>query len=397
MAAAEAGTAAAVTAAKIGAAASAASAATNAAVSMSGGHSARKSARKIAREQMAFNADQAEKANRFNAEQAQIARQWQEDYYNKYESVGSQMRQRMEAGYNPYADASGGSAPSAAVAAPAVVPDSSPLSGASSTISNSIHQQNAEVIQQVQELGSVFQTMLNLQMQSAQINKVEAETDATKAASWKQLFENNVLDMDLSDEDLKSLPGFGFDPSWKTLFESNNKRSPKVGDLLFYALARESAMHQGKDYDESNLDPFNIGLRWSRSGRGSFELEDPTEKDKYLIFGNAPEGNKSTSGWQKMMQQALKSFMFEKDSPYWSVEGEKLSQGIDRIRKNRMENGLDTSPANIVGTLLQVLFASNPDAFKNLVQNVGGNGLDLISNMSNPIGFILKLLNDKIK
>lgn len=38
---------------------------------------------------------------KFNAEQAEINRQWQEEQYKKYESVAAQMQQRQQAGLNP--------------------------------------------------------------------------------------------------------------------------------------------------------------------------------------------------------------------------------------------------------------------------------------------------------
>ena len=42
-----------------------------------------------------------EKDRQFNAEQAEINRQWQEEQYKKYESVAAQMQQRQQAGLNP--------------------------------------------------------------------------------------------------------------------------------------------------------------------------------------------------------------------------------------------------------------------------------------------------------
>lgn len=58
---------------------------------MSGQHSANKTNLKIAREQM-----------RFNSEEAQKQRQWQEDYYKKFSSPIAQSAQYRAAGLNPY-------------------------------------------------------------------------------------------------------------------------------------------------------------------------------------------------------------------------------------------------------------------------------------------------------
>lgn len=64
------------------------------------------------REQNAWNAQQAQKQMNFQAEQAQIARDWQEEQYNKYNSPSAIVRQYQDAGINP-ALMFGGSTPAA--------------------------------------------------------------------------------------------------------------------------------------------------------------------------------------------------------------------------------------------------------------------------------------------
>ena len=53
------------------------------------------------REAMEFNADQAHINREFQSAEAQKARQWQEDFFTKYQSPQAQVRQYQDAGLNP--------------------------------------------------------------------------------------------------------------------------------------------------------------------------------------------------------------------------------------------------------------------------------------------------------
>lgn len=53
------------------------------------------------REAMDFNADQAQINREFQSAEAQKARQWQQDFFTKYQSPQAQVRQYQEAGLNP--------------------------------------------------------------------------------------------------------------------------------------------------------------------------------------------------------------------------------------------------------------------------------------------------------
>lgn len=71
-------------------------------------------------------------ANQFSAQQAEIARDWQEHMYNQYESPQARIRQYEEAGLNPalmYGDATGGNMPSAS-APSSVSPQGGDINGA---------------------------------------------------------------------------------------------------------------------------------------------------------------------------------------------------------------------------------------------------------------------------
>lgn len=71
-------------------------------------------------------------ANQFSAQQAEIARDWQEKMYNQYESPQARIRQYEEAGLNPalmYGDATGGNMPSAS-APSSVSPPGGDINGA---------------------------------------------------------------------------------------------------------------------------------------------------------------------------------------------------------------------------------------------------------------------------
>lgn len=80
------------------------------------------------KEMNAFNASQAALQRFFESEQADIARQWQEEQYNKYNSPSALVRQYQEAGINPALMFGGQTLPAATSTS---VPSGSSASGSS--------------------------------------------------------------------------------------------------------------------------------------------------------------------------------------------------------------------------------------------------------------------------
>lgn len=91
------------------------------------------------RQTMDWNAQQAEANRSFQSAEAEKARQWQEDYYNQYESPQARIRQYEDAGLNPallYGSQLGsGSAPSTSVPAGDSASVAMPSSGAGDLLS----------------------------------------------------------------------------------------------------------------------------------------------------------------------------------------------------------------------------------------------------------------------
>lgn len=91
------------------------------------------------RQTMDWNAQQAEVNRSFQSAEAEKARQWQEDYYNQYESPQARIRQYEDAGLNPallYGSQLGsGSAPSTSVPAGDSASVGLPSSGAGDLLS----------------------------------------------------------------------------------------------------------------------------------------------------------------------------------------------------------------------------------------------------------------------
>lgn len=91
------------------------------------------------RQTMDWNAAQAQENRNFQSAEAEKARQWQEDYYQQYESPQSRIRQYEEAGLNPallYGSQVGsGSAPSTSVPAGDAASVGLPSSGAGDLLS----------------------------------------------------------------------------------------------------------------------------------------------------------------------------------------------------------------------------------------------------------------------
>lgn len=91
------------------------------------------------RQTMDWNAEQSELNRSFQSAEAEKARQWQEDYYNQYESPQARIRQYEDAGLNPallYGSQLGsGSAPSTSVPAGDSASVGMPSSGAGDLLS----------------------------------------------------------------------------------------------------------------------------------------------------------------------------------------------------------------------------------------------------------------------
>ena len=150
-------------------------------------------AERIAREQM-----------RFNADQASIARQWQEDYYNKYASPTAQAAQYRAGGLNPYlANVSPGSVPSGSSASYSNIPSyqnpgESLMSGINSAAQNVIAGYQAETQRKSQQSQEQLNSTLgNLNQAQEQLTNAQEQLTKQSTEVEKQRVEQMKLDVNM--------------------------------------------------------------------------------------------------------------------------------------------------------------------------------------------------------
>ena len=123
----------------------------------------------------AWSTEENEKNRNFQAQQAQIARDWQEEYYSKFQSPQAQIQQYQDAGLNPSLMYGSGYSPGSAP------------SGGSPSGGSSISPQTANPLASFENIGSLLS---NLLLTKAQIENINANTDKTKAETIGQNISN---------------------------------------------------------------------------------------------------------------------------------------------------------------------------------------------------------------
>lgn len=175
------------------------------------------------RETMAYNSREAEYNRSFQSAEAEKARQWQEDFYNQYESPSAKMRQYEEAGLNPalmYGGATGASS----------VPSTSTPSGSSASVG--LPESGA---------GSLLSFILDAVGLKSQIKKNNADADNAEADA-----ENKRADTGLKQQQKEWNP---------KLFQSEmDKNKATTANLL-----------AGVDKANAEIDKINQDIRESES------------------------------------------------------------------------------------------------------------------------------------
>lgn len=115
-----------------------------------------------------FNASEAAKNRNFQAQQAQIARDYQTEFYETYQSPSAMVRQYKDAGMNPALMAGGYNPPSA-------VSTSSPSGSAASAASPNY-----------QSMEGMINAIASLAQLKANIDNTKADTDFKRASAFNQ-------------------------------------------------------------------------------------------------------------------------------------------------------------------------------------------------------------------
>ena len=167
------------------------------------------------RQTMEWNAQQAQENRTFQSAEAEKARQWQEDYYNQYESPQARIRQYEEAGLNPallYGSQLGsGSVPSTSVPAGDSASVGLPSSGAGDLLSfigqmmsmkSLINKNNADAAKANAEADNVKQkTEWDPKLWQSELDKNEATTSNLLAGVEKALAEIDKINQDIRESE----------------------------------------------------------------------------------------------------------------------------------------------------------------------------------------------------
>lgn len=127
------------------------------------------------REANEFTRQQAEAQMAFQSREAQMARQWQEDFYNQYQSPEAMMRQYQSAGLNPALMYGGAGSPSSP-------PSTGIPSGAGG--SSVTPQGSSNIVEAFARLASL----------AAQIDNVKADTDQKRSETRMQEIQNYIAE-----------------------------------------------------------------------------------------------------------------------------------------------------------------------------------------------------------
>lgn len=158
-------------------------------------------------------------ANAFSAQQAEIARDWQENFYNQYESPQAMIRQAQEAGINPaaiFGNAMGGSAPSAS-APTSVTPKGGDVGGAVAQLANL-----SKMIAEIDYIkAGTEERKSNVTVNAAMVRNYDALTDkAVKDVEYiQQMIEESKSNISVNEVE-------------KALKEAQKLLYGKQGDLL---------------------------------------------------------------------------------------------------------------------------------------------------------------------
>lgn len=164
---------------------------------------------------MRYNSAEAAASRNFQSAEADKARQWQEDFYQQYESPAAKIRQYEEAGLNPalmYGGATGAtSVPSASVPSGASASVGMPDSAASSllqfilqaaSLKSQINKNNADAAKSNAEADNVRQeTEWNPKLWQSELDKNEATTSNLLAGVDKALAEIDQINQNIRESE----------------------------------------------------------------------------------------------------------------------------------------------------------------------------------------------------
>ena len=306
---------------------------------------------KMNRRALRYNKEQAELNRQFQARQTQIARQWQEDFYNRYNSPQAQVRQYIDAGLNPALMYESG-------ASPGVVASTSVPSGSQASASSQFMPDLSGIMDAMHMIGDF---VLRKKVADAEVRNLDADT--LKKVQEK---ENLMTNQELMRADIH-LKYVNADES-ESRIEVNRASIREIAsridninmDTLFKRFSiDEIASRISLNQRESELILSQIGLNEK-------QLDEIDARINNLI---ADTKNKDTLNGllvlQKTTEQAKASLLEEQAE---TNRTERIGISYDNFVKyfktiNTRQTGLAEMPSGVVGSLYSILagIASNID------------------------------------
>lgn len=306
---------------------------------------------KMNRRALRYNKEQAELNRQFQAQQTQIARQWQEDFYNRYSSPQAQVRQYIDAGLNPALMYQSGisSGPSGSTSVP---------SGSMASAPSQVMPDLSGIIDTMQMIGDFI---LRKDVADAQVRNLDADT-----SKKTQETENLKTNQELMQADIH--------------FKYINAETLEVQQEVSRAQIREiesrvSNVDMDTLFKRSSIDEIasRIGLNERQSelilsqiGLNDKQLDELDAKINNFI---ADTKNKQTLNalmvLQKVTEQAKASLLEEQSE---TERTERIGISYENFVKyyktlNVTQSGLAEVPQGILGSIYHILagIASNID------------------------------------
>ena len=306
---------------------------------------------KMNRRALRYNKEQAEINREFQEKQTELAREWQEKWYNKYSSPQAQVRQYIDAGLNPALMLQGGPSPGA-------VASTSAPSGSQASAPSQVMPDLSGILDSMQMIGDFY---LRKKLTDAQIRNLD--TDSSKKMQETENLKTNKELME-ADIHLKYINADTLLVQQEVNKAQLREIDSRISNINMDTLFKKSSIDEVAS--RINLNEKQSELILSQIGLNEKQLDEISARINNLI---ADTKNKKTLNGlmilQKTTEQAKASLLEEQAE---TNRTERIGISYDNFVKyfktiNTRQTGLAEMPDGIVGSLYSILagLASNVD------------------------------------
>ena len=316
---------------------------------------------KMNRRALRYNKEQAELNREFQAEQTKIARQWQESFYNKYNSPQAQVRQYMDAGLNPALMYQSGmsSGPSVSTSVP---------SGSQASAPSQIMPDFSSIIDTMSLIGDF---VLRKRLVDAQIRNLDSDTSKKEQETENLMTNNELMKADIhfkyaSIEEVESRV--------EVNRASVKEIASRIDNINMDTLFKNSSIDEVESRIKLNQKESELIL--SQIGLNEKQLDEIGARIKNFI---ADTKNKNTLNGlivlQKATEQARASLLEEQAT---TNKTERIGISYDNFTKyikamNSSTSGLADMPSGIIGGLYSIFAGIACSLDYNLFSHINNN------------------------